>query len=698
VGSTNATTLPSTNGTSSTSAASTGALNFTGLASGVDTASIIQGIEAIANQQISSLQSQGNGIASVQALFSALQGSVYSLQSATNQLALSAGGAFDARTATPSNTSAMTAAAGTAAVPGTYSLTISALAQANEVASQGYADPNTTLQQGTMTIQVGSGAPITVTLNSQNNTLQGLASAINSANGGVQASVISDGSATPYHLLLTASSTGAANTISVTNNLTSGTGASIDPTNTTVQAAADAQITLGSATSGLTITSATNQVNDLIPGVTLNLLQANPQQSVTLTVANDTSGAATAMQNFVSAYNTVVDFINNNSTFNTATQQGGPLLGNQTASNLRNALAAALSAATGGGSSSVNSLASVGLSFNQTGDLQFDQAKFTSAMNAPGGPTAVKQFFSMSGKSDNPGVQFVLGGTKTQPSGSAAYQVQITNPASRGAMTSSTALASSISIDGTNDTFSIKVDGATSAPITIPAGTYTPTQLATTLQQLIDTSSSLGGNLVAMGLTPDGKLQITSQSYGSASQVAIGTGSAVGATGPLGFSGTENGNGADVTGNFVVNGKTEAATGNGQYLIGNAGNANTDGLEVQSTLSVPGTASLGVTAGIATQLNNVLNSYLDPVNGQFTNINNQYQTVPDPDRQHQQADPDGQYTGANPDHQSPAAFCRDGGGGQQSQERPDPAFRPRTPNYINRLIARASSEPVSSLP
>jgi flagellar hook-associated protein 2 len=146
------------------------------------------------------------------------------------------------------------------------------------------------------------------------------------------------------------------------------------------------------------------------------------------------------------------------------------------------------------------------------------------------------------------------------------------------------------------------------------------------VQQQINNSTSLNGNLVSAGVNGSGELQITSQAYGSASIVTMGTGSAIGAGGPLGFAGGESGNGTDVAGDFLVNGNVEAATGTGQFLTGNSGNANTAGLEVQSTLSAPGTATMSVSQGLAGQLNQVLNQYLNPVSGQLMNVNNQYQS------------------------------------------------------------------------
>src|SRR5439155_9858931 len=103
-------------------------------------------------------------------------------------LGRSAAGSFDGRKATTSDATAVTATAGTAALPGTYTLTVSSLAQSNQIASGGLADPTTQIKQGTLTLQVGSGTATTITVDGRNNTLQGLADSINAAGGDVRAS------------------------------------------------------------------------------------------------------------------------------------------------------------------------------------------------------------------------------------------------------------------------------------------------------------------------------------------------------------------------------------------------------------------------------------------------------------------------------------------------------------------------------
>jgi flagellar hook-associated protein 2 len=128
---------------------------------------------------------------------------------------------------------------------------------------------------------------------------------------------------------------------------------------------------------------------------------------------------------------------------------------------------------------------------------------------------------------------------------------------------------------------------------------------------------------VSVSLDNLNRLQITSQLYGATSSVGGLGGTALST---LGFTGNEVGvAGTDVAGEFVVNGVSEAATGSGQVLKGNAGNANTDGLQVLVTLTAPGSGNLTVTRGIAAQLEQVINKFVDPVNGRLATIDQGFQ-------------------------------------------------------------------------
>ena len=597
-------------------------LNFAGLATGIDTAKIIEGLNSISQQRIDRFKVQKTDIISKQATFATLQGKLFDLQSKTNALARSGGGAFDGRTATTSDSTSLTATAGTAAVAGTYSLSVVSLAKAAQTSSAGFADPNAQIKEGTLTLQVGSGTATTVTVDSRNNTLQGLADSINTAGGDLRASVVNDGTGvTPYRLLLTSAKTGSANAITVTNNLSTGTGAAIDPGATVVQAATDAQVKVGSGAGAITVTSATNQVNNLITGVSLNVLQADPAKTINVTVKADTDATVKSVQDFVTSYNAVRDFITEQTQFDADSSTAGALLGNGDVSALANELSGALSATIPGLTTSSNRLSTVGLSFTDEGKLAFDSAKFTTALATSDTAQAdFKRLFSLSGKSDASGVDFLIGTNKTKPTAGTPYKVNVTAPATRAVVVASGA-PGAVMLTPPNNALQVKLNGLTAVGVTLPGGTYsTPEELIAAVQKAINSASGLNGNLVTATINGDGKAQITTQKYGSGATIAI-TGGSTDVLNALGFAGTETGTGTDVAGNFVVNGVTEAATGSGQILTGSSGNASTDGLQVTSTLSSAGSANVTVTQGLASRLGSVLNKYLDPVNGRFKQIN-----------------------------------------------------------------------------
>ncbi len=481
----------------------TGAINFTGLASGIDTSSIIDGLTALNNQRIQLLQAQKSGIQQQQTTFSDLKAKLLALQAQTANLARSLAGPLDARQAVSSNTDVLTAAASSSAASGTYSFTVTSIAQANQILSDGLADPGTNIKQGTLTLQVGSGSAITATIDATNNTLQGLADAINAANGDVRATVINDGSALPYRLLLSTSKTGAANAIQVTNNLTTGTGADINPGATTVQAASDAQIVIGSGAGAVTVSSATNHFDNLISGVTIQVHQADPAHPVTLTVGTDSTAAGDAVQGFVDAYNGIIDFIDQQDNFDPVTKQAGILLGNRDANNLRRDIGAVLTQAVGGINPKANRLSTIGITFTDSGDLQFDRTKFEAAYTGQvAGVSAddIKRLFALTGASTNPGVRFLLGGTKTQATSGAPYQIDVTQAATKASITATNPLAASIVIDSTNNTFDVRVNNRTSSQMTLAAGTYTPSALAAAIQAAINANSDLAGSQVVVDL------------------------------------------------------------------------------------------------------------------------------------------------------------------------------------------------------
>ena len=207
-------------------------ISFSGLASGLNTTALVQNLLRFGQQRINTLQQTVTTDTAQQTAFQTVQTSLQTLETQASQLAQSQGSVFDSKLATSSDSTALTAAAGTGAQTGVTSLKILALAQASQIASQGFSDPNSAITQGSFQIQAG-GNSATINIDSTNNTLSGLATAINKAGIGVSATVVNTGSTDPrtqpYRLLLTSNATGTANAIKITNNLGPDTSGAVLP-------------------------------------------------------------------------------------------------------------------------------------------------------------------------------------------------------------------------------------------------------------------------------------------------------------------------------------------------------------------------------------------------------------------------------------------------------------------------------------
>lgn len=613
---------------SSSSALSSTGLNFTGLSTGIDTSKIIDGLTALNQKKIDSYKAQEAELTSKRTVFATLNTQLVSLQGSLGSLSRAIGGAFQGSTVTASDTTSVSGVSSSSAIAGSYSITVNQLAQVNQVASSLVTDQSTNIQTGTVTVKAGAGTPINITVDSSNNTLQGLATSINNANGEVKASVVGDSNG--YRLLLTGTKTGAANSITVTNNL-SGGGAAVDLSERQVQAAKDSSVTLGNGAGAITVTSPNNRADNLISGVSLSLLKADPAKTLTVNVTPDTDTATKAVSSFVDAYNSVIDSINSQSSYNATTQTAGPLLGNSDIVSLKSDLAAAVGNSVSGVNPGLNRMSTIGLSFDNNGKMRFDSSKLTAALSGQVSgvsATDVKNLFALSGSSTNSGVNFLLGSAKTRPSPVAPtpqpYQVNISSAATQGSILAGVALPPSVVLTSGNNTFNFKLNALTTATIVLDPGTYDAAALAAAIQQQL--SGRYASNAVSVDLNA-GRLRFTSAVYGGASQVALEGGNAV-AT--LGFTGTEKGVGTNVAGSFTVGGKTETAVGNGQILAGLSDNANTAGLQVRIALSAsqvpPGgtTADLTVTQGLASRLSQTLDKYTDSISGRFKTIDDRF--------------------------------------------------------------------------
>lgn len=280
---------------------------------------------------------------------------------------------------------------------GNYSLNITQLAQAQSLASGEFSDRDSApLGTGTLTFNVG-GVSTDITIDESNNTLEGVASAINDANAGVSAGIVDTGSG--YRLVLSSNESGISNAIQVSvsgdgDGSDTDTGGlsrfAFDGTTSnlteTVQAK-DAQLEVN----GIAITRSSNIVEGVVDGVTFDLKSTGISS---VSVARDSDAVAGRVQEFVDKFNALQDVIKKYSGFDSASGRGGVLSGDSTIRSIQSDLRGLLTTIPEGlEGSPVRMLGDIGIATDpSTGKLEFDQAKFKQQLDD--NPGAVSALFA----------------------------------------------------------------------------------------------------------------------------------------------------------------------------------------------------------------------------------------------------------------------------------------------------------------
>lgn len=460
---------------------------------------------------------------------------------------------------------------------GSYSLDVKSLAQSQALASRDvFADRDaTSVGRGTMTLQVGD-KTTNITIDSSNDTLQGLANAINEANAGVSAGVIDTGNG--FQLVLSADETGEANAVNIS---VSEDGAApglsrfafdtADPDNVDGMrqtiAASDAVMEIN----GVEIRRATNTIENVVDGLTFNI---TGEGKSTVKVEQDTAAVAERVQAFVDKFNELQGTIRELSEFDSETGQGSILTGDSTVRNIQNQLKRVLTDIIPGlEGANVRSLADVGIGTDfRTGELQFDSQKFQQQLRE--NPDDVTALFAEQGRTSDSQVEFVRSGSNTQPGN---YDINVTQMATRGTLNYAVPdTADAIQVQADNS-FTFRVDGATNATVSIAAGDYSGADFAAAIQEALRNNSALSaaGRSVQVGYDATEGLTFTSNRFGSDSNVSLTSLSNV--TGLNTATGTA---GQDVQG--TINGQT--AQGDGQVLfLANSAGGDAAGLQVRIT-------------------------------------------------------------------------------------------------------------------
>jgi flagellar hook-associated protein 2 len=603
------------------------AISSLGVGSGLDLSGIVSGLVdaqraptenrlALKEQDLTTELSAFGVLKSSLSLF---QGSLSDLQSSQ---------AFDVMKTTVSDESVFSASAKSTASPGSYSIEVTAIAQAQSLATNAatpFVDVNDTIGTGTLTIQFGTTATgpysftpdtskatqtITVSAANNNTTLSGLRDYINDNDFGMQASIVNDGNG--YRLLLTSESSGVKNSMEITvtsdgdgnDNDNAGLSqlafnASAQSSVTQTVAAQDAALSIN----GLDITRETNTVADAISGVTLNLLTADIGNRVTLNIKQDINQAESSIKEFVESYNSLVTNLNTFTAYDAETGSAGILIGDFTVRSISSQLRNVLSAAGSQLSGSIRSLADIGITTDAfNGTLNLDNSKLDEALN--NSLDEVEALFAQQGGTTDAGVEYISSTSDTKPGD---YAINLTSVLTQGVLTG-TDPVTDLTVQNNNNNMTLLIDGLSTGNITLTSGTYAnEAALASEIQTQINAASTLVTNNVTVTVSydvPSNRFVITSDTPGSASTVEI-TAIDPRTNADFGFSVGNGVDGTDLVG--TINGLS--ATTNGKFLTSESGDSK--GLVVEILSGGTGfRGTVSVSRGLADTVDEVLNNFL----------------------------------------------------------------------------------------
>lgn len=374
-----------------------------GTGSGLDLESIISSFMQVERQPLQAIATQKTAFQSKISAYGTVKSALTTFQSSVS--ALSSASKFNAQKATSSDTSILTAKTDGSATVGNFDITVSQLAKSQKIASSGFASSSTTVGTGTLTISFGTYDSVgntftanadkddlTVTIDSSNNTLEGIRDAINDLNGDVTATIINNG--TTSQLVMTSKDSGEINTLKISvddddgdDTNTSGLSQlAYDPTAATnsgknmseIQEAKNALLTID----GIDIEKSSNTIDDAVDGLTLTLLKTTDTgESVSLGIESDVDTIKESIQKFVDAYNklntTFEDLTKYNETDKT---KSGKLIGDATLRTISYQIKSVLTNSVGSGD--LTTLSDVGVSFDDSGNLALDAEKLNDAIES----------------------------------------------------------------------------------------------------------------------------------------------------------------------------------------------------------------------------------------------------------------------------------------------------------------------------
>lgn len=413
--------MTDTSVSSTSSTASSVVANLTtalGSSSGIDfTALTTELVSAQYQPKLDALTSQNTKLTTQISGVSSIKSGITSFSSALTTLVK--GGTL-ATQPTSSNTSILnvTGTGGASLAGYSASIQVQQLAAAQSVSTSPVLDATAALGTGTLTLTLGTGTvtnghmtgftagsttPVSIAIDSSNDTLAGVAAAINAKNAGVTASVVSDSDGTR---LLIKGATGAAQAFTLTaaeDSSAPGLSAvnvGVGATGTTIGTAAqDALVSVD----GVTLKRSTNSIKDLISGIQLDLVSASPGTTVTIGTQSPNSSISEAVSNFVTTYNQLLAVIQAQTDPATGTLSTDPAARSLTRSLSQITLTKLASSSD---TTVPTTLADLGVGTNRDGTLSVDTTQLAAVLAK--NPTAVEAMFADGSGSSGGGLAAAL--------------------------------------------------------------------------------------------------------------------------------------------------------------------------------------------------------------------------------------------------------------------------------------------------
>jgi flagellar hook-associated protein 2 len=345
-------------------------ISFGGIASGMDTNAIINGLVGIERQAVRRIESRRSETQQAVSTFSALRGKLENLQDLASKM--SDAKTFGRLASQSSDEAVLTTSAEGNADTGNLNVLVERLAKADKVMSNRVSDKSQSglLTPGSLELTIGDDVfEFNIT---EDTTLEDLKDAINTADADFSASIINDGEG--YRLTVGGTETGLDKSVGIRE--LGGSSLGLDDPGNVLSQAQDAQILVDGQ---LTITSGSNTFEDVMEGVTLDIHKTS-DEAVDVSIERDEEGQAEAIQEFVDAYNDVTSFIDGQIRPADVSQRA-MLHNDSTMRSIRNQLRETLRSVIPNGSD-FNSATRIGLETTTTGELKLDKDKLEDALAA----------------------------------------------------------------------------------------------------------------------------------------------------------------------------------------------------------------------------------------------------------------------------------------------------------------------------